>query len=173
MQGPQIRTAGTKDAAAIARVQVDSWRGAYKDVMSPEILDALDVEAKTDLWKILLGDADQFCLVATTDGNIAGFVAMSASPDDDHDPSRVADIGALYVEPKQWQKGIGSKLICHGLDRLREQGFNKAALWVLEGNEMGRTFYEKHGFTNDGGKKVHPRSGLVELRYEIDLSGIG
>lgn len=173
MPEAQLRMAKRKDAAAIARVQVDSWRGAYKDIMPPGILDTLDVDAKTDLWKRLLGDADHFCFVATIDGNIAGFIAISASPDDDHDPLLVADIGALYVDSEHWRQGIGSKLIFHGLDRLRERGFSKATLWVLEGNEMGRSFYEKHGFASDSSRKVHPRSGLVELRYAYELSEIG
>jgi ribosomal protein S18 acetylase RimI-like enzyme len=43
-------------------------------------------------------------------------------------------------------------------------GDRPAYLWVLEGNDRAVAFYRRHGFTEDGGRKLEPDTGLVEIR---------
>ena len=43
-------------------------------------------------------------------------------------------------------------------------GDRPAYLWVLEGNDRAAAFYRRHGFTDEGGRKPEPDTGVVEIR---------
>jgi hypothetical protein len=44
-------------------------------------------------------------------------------------------------------------------------GRRDLALWVLEGNDRARRFYERAGWRGDDGMKPFGDSGLYEVRY--------
>jgi hypothetical protein len=54
-----------------------------------------------------------------------------------------------------------------GEEYLRRRGFAEATLWVLEDNYLGRGFYDKLGWTEDGACRDRP--GRNELRYRKRL----
>jgi len=57
-----------------------------------------------------------------------------------------------------------------GLNELKNRGYNKVTLWVLEENLNARRFYEKIGFKHDGTtKEITLGKKLKELRYEIEI----
>ena len=43
-------------------------------------------------------------------------------------------------------KGYGSQLLEETLRRLRDQGFERFYLWMLQGNQRAAHFYARHGF---------------------------
>ena len=47
----------------------------------------------------------------------------------------------------------------------RENGYTEYVIWVLEENDMGRKFYEKHDFCLDGKDKIFKRWNKREIRY--------
>ena len=50
---------------------------------------------------------------------------------------------------------------------MKNRGYKKVTLWVLEENFNARKFYEKMGFKHDGTKKeITIGKKLMELRYE-------
>jgi hypothetical protein len=49
-----IRAAQPTDAAAIAKVHVDSWRITYKGIVPDDFLVALSYEQRTHMWRSLL-----------------------------------------------------------------------------------------------------------------------
>ena len=53
---------------------------------------------------------------------------------------------------------------------MRAYGFERAVLWVLEGNERGERFYRAAGWEHDG-RKVDTFQGaeVAELRYRKAL----
>ena len=61
-------------------------------------------------------------------------------------------------------------------ERLRAAGFTRAHLWVLEGNDRAASFYERHGWREDGAfqdddqliRGEHPQT-LRERRRVRDL----
>jgi len=57
----------------------------------------------------------------------------------------------------------------HVLAESRGRGFVEVTLWVLEENRNARRFYEKYGFTLDGGTRTYPKTGVPEVRYRIRL----
>jgi len=77
----------------------------------------------------------------------------------------------IYVAPDAWGAGAGQALMGEVLQRLREDGFSEAILWVLEDNPRTRRFYELAGWQPDGGVKEEEWLGTLvrEVRYRISL----
>jgi len=53
--GLVVRRAEPRDAPAVARVHVASWRQAYRGLLPQEYLDSLSVEARTTTWAKAFG----------------------------------------------------------------------------------------------------------------------
>ncbi|WP_017327754.1 GNAT family N-acetyltransferase [Synechococcus sp. PCC 7336] len=164
-----IRKALESDASEIARIHVESWKGAYKGLMPDDVLDALNVSSKTEAWKSLLTNPENHSYVAEVNSSTAGFASLCACRDPDKNSITVGEIAAIYVHPSNWRLGYGSRLIAKAFEFFRGFGNSEIILWVLEGNRMARDFYEKHGFLVDGESKTHPKSGLVEIRYATHI----
>jgi L-amino acid N-acyltransferase YncA len=174
MRIAQIRKANVEDASGIAFVHVRSWQVAYRGHMPDEFLDGLDVEKRTNMWRQLTQDPDRIIFVAEDpEGRIIGFSALGPSRDADANPN-TAEVGAIYVHPEKWEKGIGRALLSASLDQLRKSEFDKVTLWVLEANQRARSFYESFGFIQDGAMKDddHWKNFSVrEVRYRLNLQG--
>jgi ribosomal protein S18 acetylase RimI-like enzyme len=150
-----IRAATVDDAEAIAKVNVASWRWAYDGLLPASVLDALSVEGRAADWRSMI--ASQVCDVSVAtagDGTIVGFVNIGTTRDDGS-PSTTGELFALYVLPQTAGTGVGRSLLRRAELRLRAAGFARATLWVLETNERGRRFYERHGWSWDGTRGEH------------------
>lgn len=82
-------------------------------------------------------------IVAELSGKLAGFAAVLI--DDDH-----AELDGLFVEPALWRKGIGAALVDAAVHDARRNGL---AMMVVA-NPSARDFYEKCGFTVEGGAQT-------------------
>ncbi|GAK38398.1 GNAT family N-acetyltransferase [Paenibacillus urinalis] len=164
-----IRQAVFEDAAAIARVHVDSWRTAYKGIIKEEVLAGLSVEQRTMNWQRQLGPAlDQTAVYVaeTKEGDIVGFASGG--------PSRTlsfpyeGELYAIYILDSHRSQGIGLLLLQSIALFLREQGHSSMFLWALEDNRY-RAFYEKwHGIPS--GDKLVQIGGedYTEIAYGWD-----
>jgi ribosomal protein S18 acetylase RimI-like enzyme len=138
-----IRGACLEDAPAIARLHVAVWRAAYRDLAPPEAMQALDLPKRQARWVEMLATAERTVLVAERDGRIVGIGTAGAAtaPElGDH-----GEILYLYVDPTHARAGIGRGLMRRLAAALREQGYNSAALGVVEGNRPAIDFYKKLG----------------------------
>jgi RimJ/RimL family protein N-acetyltransferase len=176
----RVRAADLDDADMIARVHVRAWRAAYRQGLMPdEYLDTLSEADWAGHWRVRLADAPPAgtCrLVAVDeDGNVAGFVV--AGPARSKAGSRrpagptVGEVLALNVDPDRWGTGAGCDLLASAVDRLERAGFQKARLWVHSGSSRARRFYERHGWSPDGGERSHEVRGVTvaETRYRRDF----
>ena len=68
-------------------------------------------------------------------------------------------------------KGYGRLLIQDAVRQLKEKGYSKIYLWVLEKNERARRFYEKNGFTWNGDRLEGEEGGrkVTDLRYVLSF----
>jgi hypothetical protein len=46
-----IRQATVDDSGAIARIQVDTWRTTYRDIVPQDYLDAMEVVPRAQYWR--------------------------------------------------------------------------------------------------------------------------
>ncbi|HEY6135971.1 MAG TPA: GNAT family N-acetyltransferase [Rubrivivax sp.] len=147
-----IRAATPDDAAAIARVHVDSWAATYAAVFPPKVFDEYPLSARERTWQRTTHAARTRpghrieVLVAERAGEILGFVSLGPF----RAPAGVAveatrgELNAIYLAPAHLRQGIGSALFVAGRHWLRSAGFSDMRLWVIEGNPAAH-FYRAHG----------------------------
>ena len=87
------------------------------------------------------------------------------------DTAGQGELYAIYVLPEAWGSGAGPLLMAAALSALRENGFAVAILWVLEDNPRAQRFYEREGWTRDGGRREEEFLGvtITEIGYRITL----
>ena len=79
------------------------------------------------------------CFVAEKEGEIAGVILSG------HDGRR----GLIYhlaVKVSEREQGLGSKLLEHAIEALKNEGIAKIYIVVFKNNEPGNAFWEKQGF---------------------------
>jgi GNAT superfamily N-acetyltransferase len=96
--------------------------------------------------------------VADDDGEIVGFSYVGPSPDEG-----VRELYGLHVAPQQVGTGVGRLLMVNALAHLGP----RAVLWVLDGNDRARRFYERGGWVADGMTRDETMGGepTRQLRY--------
>jgi len=167
-----IRPATVADARAIAEVHVASWRWAYRGIVPTEVLDGLSVGDRSDMWASILGTPNErsFVFVAADAGAVVGFASAgpSGGPDALVD---TAEVFTLYLLEHVVGRGIGRELFGTLVAAIRDRGYPRAVLWVLEANARARRFYEAAGWRDDGGRDSYQISGVdyPEVRYAVDL----
>jgi putative acetyltransferase len=62
-----------------------------------------------------------------------------------HDGRRAA-VHHLAVAPAYRRRGVGSDLLEYCLSRLREADIPRCNLYLYDDNQVGRSFWERHGF---------------------------
>jgi ribosomal-protein-alanine N-acetyltransferase len=81
--------------------------------------------------------------VAELDGRIVGMIVLWLLVDEAH-------IATIATHPDFRQRGIGKKLLIHGLTSVKAEGAQRAFLEVRAGNELAQEMYRKFGFVVDG-----------------------
>ena len=139
-----IRRAGPTDAAAIARVYVDSWRESYRGQLPADYLANLSYEAFERHWRRTFA-ARGWGFVAAVDGEIVGIASGGRAR---RQNLASGEIYVLYVLAERQGHGIGRGLFdaCHF--ELAKRGHAGTLVWVLASNPA-RRFYE-----HLGGKRV-------------------
>ena len=153
------------DLNEISSIYEKSWKWAYKGIIPQDFLDGI-AEGK---WINHLKKHEMTSFVTVADGRLIG--TSSICPSRFECFSGMGEIVSIYFLPEFAGMGYGSLLLEAICDELRETGYNKAFLWVLEDNVRARRFYEKNGFVctdevlndNIGGKP------LKEIAYVREL----
>jgi GNAT superfamily N-acetyltransferase len=172
-----VRPATEADAEAIAHVHVATWQAAYTGLLPADYLAAMSgtIEPRADRRRTTLATPSTTVLVvdaADSGGGVAGFVDVGPSRDSDAAP-RTGELMAIYVHPRFWGQRIGAVLHDAGLAALAAAGNTTATLWVLDTNQRGRAFYERHGWSLDGNTKQAEIGDVTvtEVRYTTHLVG--
>ena len=98
MMRVQIREASVPDAAAIAKVHVDSWRTTYTGVVPDDFLAQLSYEQRVRTWRDVLSThgVTEFVFVAEAEAsNIVGFA--SGGPDRSGNTDYKGELYAIYL----------------------------------------------------------------------------
>lgn len=161
----RISEANVGDAAAIAHLQVASWRDAFRGLLPDEYLDgAVDEDDRTADWEQMLRELGEreSVLVTKDDGQIVAFAHFGPA-----DEPGSGELYSMHVGPGLRGRGIGFDLHDAALRRLRAAGFRTVKLWLLEKNKLARRFYERQGWSEgDETREAVPPSGAIEVRYE-------
>ena len=100
-------------------------------------------------------------LVADLDGRPAG-MASGTLPDQ----AGICDLLSLWVAPFARGRGVGDALVGAIVDWAGEQGAERVALHVVEGNDVASGLYLRNGFVDCGRVLGIAGDGKVEHRME-------
>jgi GNAT superfamily N-acetyltransferase len=173
-----VRPARPDDADAIARVQVVTWRTAYRDVLPREVLDQWDDEAAAASWRAAISTPPtpgHGVLVAVERDALVGFAAFApapASPGEPPDPAGPsAEIAVLLVEPRWGRRGHGSRLLAAVTDVTAATGITRLLTWVPESDQASTAFLESAGWAPDGWAQTLDTGGtpVRQLRWHTLL----
>jgi ribosomal protein S18 acetylase RimI-like enzyme len=168
-----VREANIADAPAIAVVNVDTWRTAYRKIVPADYLASISYEKRETNWQEILSNVkntgDFVCVAENDSGQIVGFAAGGCERTGKY--VYQGELFALYILERYQRQGIGRKLVRAVATKLAESSFNSLMVWVLGDNSACR-FYEFLG-----GKKVDEQqtsragTALKEIAYGwIDIS---
>ncbi|MEV6598073.1 GNAT family N-acetyltransferase [Actinoplanes sp. NPDC051346] len=147
-----LRPAAEADCAGIGELHHRSRASAYAHLLSPAALTFGSPAAMGEWWaERWKWERDTHRLtVATVDDELAGFSYLGPSTDDG-----VAELSAIHAAPEFVGTGVGKALMRDALPALARIA-DRAVLWVLEGNDRARLFYERGGWTADGATRTEP-----------------
>ncbi|MFF4183733.1 GNAT family N-acetyltransferase [Streptomyces sp. NPDC001691] len=171
---PHVREMTEADVEAVSALRVRGWQSAYAGIVPQPYLDAMSIEDDARRRKARLSDPRRqgVDLVVETDATAVGWVSFGPYRGEALEPgTHVAEVFALYVHPDRLGRGAGRALLGAAHQRARAEGFGSMALWVLGDNGAARRFYERAGYTADGGEQADAYGDVVltELRYRRPL----
>lgn len=155
-----IRKADIEDLSRIAEIIVFGKRVAYRHIFEDDNgsfhkLQVVDLyeEYKSNL-NVLEG------MLLYDDGIVKGVI--NGRPKE----SRIMEITDFYVEPFFVGQGIGTLLMKHMIQQIKEKGYRKIILWVIKDNAGARKFYEMNGFANSGETRIIQGTAKEDCCYE-------
>ncbi len=160
----RVRGATRADAAAIARLHLDSWHVAYRGIVPDDLLDAITVESRQDHWERVLAapDGAEFVSVAEDiDGHLLGIA--SGGPELGGDPQYRGELYVLHVRQDAQGQGVGRALMRAVAERLAADGITTLLVWMLRENYPARRFYAALG-----GRFVREQPALFEGMLLMD-----
>jgi len=186
-----VRPARLDDVGEITRIQLTTWRVAYRRLLPQHILDQLDEDWITRRWRDAIADPptpEHRVLVAVeqqqppgtepTSAYVVGFAASgpaddtALAPDEDHTVlTKAAAITDVLVEPRWGRRGHGSRLLAASVDLWRTDGFTTALAWTFADDPVTRRFLESSGWAPDGVSRSLDVDDLLipQLRWHASL----
>jgi len=186
-----VRPARLDDVVEITRIQLTTWRAAYRRLLPQHILDQLDEDWITRRWRDAIADPPtpgHRVLVAVeqqespsagpTSAYVVGFAASgpaddtALAPDEDHTVlAKAAAITDVLVEPRWGRRGHGSRLLAASVDLWRTDGFTTALAWTFAEDGVTRRFLESSGWAPDGVSRSLDVDDLLvpQIRWHASL----
>lgn len=159
MAHANVRPAEPTDAGEIARIQLDTWRAAYRDLLPDEVLAGMDAGEVERTWLRTIEQGPAAVFVATESRWLVGFCAAGPAPEDETadaagrpapDAGTVALVSTLLVEPRWGRRGHGGRLLATAGDAMLAAGAARGICWIPEAGKASRAFLEKAGWALDG-----------------------
>ena len=180
-----VRPARPEDTAEIARIQVATWRVAYRRLLPSHVLAELDELTIAGDWldALLRPPSDQHRVLvaieqttAPESSHVVGFVAFGPADEDHMVPGeaashRVTAITELLVEPRWGRRGHGSRLLAAAVAHWREDGATTALAWAFDQDPATRRFLTSAGWAPDGNTRALDVDDLLvpQSRFATDL----
>jgi len=141
----RIRLARPDDSAALAQIQVDSYRNSYTHIFSPAYLEHFTYEEQAQDWQDMLAAGPEVGILLVAElpgGEIAGYALgrpgqTAITPYD-------CELASLHVRRSLQKQGIGRALMAAMGQHFQQAGCQALLLWVLERNQACG-FYEHLG----------------------------
>lgn len=179
-----VRPARPEDAGEIARIQLSTWRTAYRRMLPAHVLANLDEAYLARGWAEAIESAPSArhrVLIAVEQSEsaqtIVGFVAagpadeQALAPEEPPLADGVAAITDVLVEPRWGRRGHGSRLLAATVDLWREDGFTSAVAWAYDADDVMKKFLASTGWEPDGATRALDVDDMLvnQLRLHVGL----
>jgi ribosomal protein S18 acetylase RimI-like enzyme len=184
-----VRPARPDDVAEIARIQLTTWRVAYRRLMPRHVLEQLDEDWIAQQWRRSIIDPPTprhrvlIALEQAADQSapayVVGFAASGPpdepafAPDEDHTAlgDEVVAVTDLLVEPRWGRRGHGSRLLAACMDSWRIDGFTTAVAWTFVDDGVVSGFLESTGWQKDGASRSLDVDDLLipQIRWHVAI----
>ncbi len=148
----EIRNATLLDVNELARINVESWKFAYKNILPESYLDSLSLQELKPRWERGLQVAHRNCLVVIVGGRMVGYTIFGPPRSKDSENGS-AELFAIYFSPEFVAQGFGTRLMNKVKFRLAELKYQTCLVWILERNERAIEFYLRQGFCFSGNRE--------------------
>jgi GNAT superfamily N-acetyltransferase len=162
-----VRPARPEDADEIARIQLVTWRTAYRRLFPAHVLANLDEAYLARGWRTAITEPPSGrhrVLIAVEQGEkistVVGFAAggpadeQALAPEEPPLGDDVAAITDLLVEPRWGRRGHGSRLLAATVDLWREDAFKAAVAWAYDADVAMKKFLGSTGWEPDGATRA-------------------
>ena len=154
------------DEAALAYIQTESWKAAFKDILSDDELNrCTQLDKATAMYRRLLEQNIGNGYLLRVDGQPHCIAWWDTTRE--QDMPGYAELICIHSLQSRWRHGYGSKMMDAILRDIAAAGYAKVMLWVFEENIRARQFYESQGFHTKG--KIKPNLTPTEIWYEKTL----
>ena len=166
----RIRKVTYGDEKALAYVQTESWKAAFKGLIPDEVLvRSTDLNKATAMYQRLLDMGKGNGYILEIDGKPHCIAWWDAARDEDMQGA--AELICIHSLKENWGRGYGHLMMERILEDVQQAGYSQIMLWVFEKNTRAIGFYKAHGFVATGRKQ--PAFGAVEERYIKYLNSEG
>jgi len=142
-----IRPARPADAAAIRTILSDLADAGDFILLSPGEVGADDGPRRDEILRASSNPDRWYLAVVEQDAAVVGMLDMRAVPL--QKCSHVMEVG-IGLAPAARDRGIGTALMRHAVERARAAGCRKLRLFVIAGNDRAGHIYGKVGFRETG-----------------------
>lgn len=141
-----IREAEPADAAAMARINVATWRDSYGQFLPRQLMEELSCSQKQTEIENFFARRDENQAVALIAENESGemIAFIMAGKSQNQDLAYKGEIYNLHVTPAFQSQGIGRYLMYRVSQVFRQRNWHTMMVWALAENPS-RHFYEKLG----------------------------
>ena len=163
-----VRRAVDGDVDALVRIQSDTWRAAYAQLVPAAALEQLTGPGAREAWRAAIGAGGGRHVFVASEGEwTVGFCAAAYVAGENG--ASIAEVITLLVEPRWGRRGHGGRLLAAAAEALRHHGAEYGWAWVPEADAVSRSFYGHAGWEADGAVRGLD-TGTGTLR-EVRLTG--
>ena len=142
-----VRPSLESDEQGIRKVQVTTWKHAYRGMIPDRILDEMTVTSpprRPQPPDTPLLSSRRIFVAVENDSSVLGFAVGGMARDIEWNYE--SELWAIYVLPSEQGRGIGHQLFqTLATDLARD--YKSMIIWVLEANHPSHKFYERMGGT--------------------------
>jgi GNAT superfamily N-acetyltransferase len=169
-----VRAARADDAAAIAALQLRTWRVTCADILPSDALHQFDEATVAQQWRdsaVRPPSPRHRVLVALEGTTVVGVAATGPAGDLDSEALLDGELVALIVDADHGRRGHGSRLLAAAVDHFQGDGFRRAQTWALDGDDALVGFLTGAGWAADGSRRELDMGRAVEQRrFHTDIS---
>ena len=144
-----IRKVKQGDADALAYIQTESWKTAFKGIIDDAMLEkCTNIDKARAMYQRLLDEnmGNGYLLTVDNKPHCIAYWDKARDPE----LTGKAELICIHSLPNNWHKGFGSKMMDMVLEDIKSSGYSEVVLWVFRDNLRARAFYEANGFVLSG-----------------------